>query len=180
MPNWCDNYVEIKANKKILDEIEDIVKEENNDKEREHGLLHYLRPMPIEEKDNWYQWSIDNWGTKWEVKEFYGMQRKDDTICFSFQSAWGPPTEAFDYFYTNNDDVSITAKYYEPGMDFAGIWEEGSETSYTLSEAAPKGSKDEFWNDGHGKILDDTFSISEDMSNWEEDEQEVDEKETKI
>ena len=89
MPNWCDNYVEIKGPKKILDEIEDIVKEENNDKERKHGLLNYLRPMPEKEKDNWYQWSVDNWGTKWDVTEFYGSTREDNKISFSFQSAWG-------------------------------------------------------------------------------------------
>jgi len=170
MPNWCDNYVEIKGPKKILDEIEDIVKEDNNEKEREHGLLNYLRPMPVEEKENWYQWSIDNWGTKWEVKEFYGTTRKDDKICFSFQSAWSPPTEAFNYFYDENDDVSINLKYYEPGMDFAGIWEDGSDKSYNLSEAAPKKHKDKFWKTAHGKELDDTFNIAEQMADFEEDE----------
>ena len=41
MPNWCDNYVEITGPKKILDDIEAIVDEKNNEKEREHGLLNY-------------------------------------------------------------------------------------------------------------------------------------------
>jgi hypothetical protein len=170
MPNWCDNYVEIKGPKKVLDEIEDIVKEENNDKERKHGLLNHLRPMPKEEKDNWYQWSIDNWGTKWDITEFYGTKRDGDKLCFSFQSAWGPPEEAFDYFYDNNDDVSINLKYYEPGMDFAGIYNDGDSDSYTLSEAAPKGPKDEFWQTEDGKALDDTFEIVQQMIDFGDNE----------
>ena len=171
MPNWCDNYVEITAPKKTIDEIEAIVDEKNNDKEREHGLLNYLRPMPVEEKENWYNWSVDNWGTKWDVTEFYGSTREDNKISFSFMSAWGPPTEAYTYFLNNNKDVMVDAKYYEPGMDFAGIYNDGDEDSYTLSEAAPKGSKDEFWQTEDGKILDDTFSISDDMASYEENEE---------
>jgi hypothetical protein len=170
MPNWCDNYVEIKGPKKILDEIEDIVKEENNDKERKHGLLNYLKPMPVEEKDNWWQWSIDNWGTKWDITEFYGATRKDDKLCFSFQSAWGPPEEAFDYFYDEKEDVSIDLKYYEPGMDFAGIFKDGDDRSYTLSEAAPDGVKDKFYKSGDGKELDDTFEIVQQMIDFGDDE----------
>ena len=163
MPNWCDNYVEITGPKKTIDEIEAIVDEKNNDKEREHGLLNYLRPMPKEEQENWYNWSVDNWGTKWDVKEFYGAKRDGDKLCFSFQSAWGPPTEAFDYLYCNNDDVSIDLKYYEPGMDFAGIYNDGENKSYTLSEAAPNGVKDVFWKSVEGKSLDDTFEIVQQM-----------------
>ena len=168
MPNWCDNYVEIKGPKKILDDIEAIVDEKNNDKEREHGLLNHLRPMPKEEQENWYNWSVDNWGTKWDIKEFYGAKRDGDKLCFSFQSAWGPPEEAFDYFYCNNNDVSINLKYYEPGMDFAGIYNDGDSDSYTLSEAAPKGPKDEFLQTEDGKALDDTFNIAQQMIDYEE------------
>lgn len=171
MPNWCDNYVEIKAPKKILDEIEGIVDENRNDEKRETGLLHYLKPMPKEEKENWYQWSVDNWGTKWDVTQFYGVNRKDDTLSFSFSSAWGPPEDAFAHFYNNNEDVSINLKYYEPGMDFCGIWNDGDRNSYTISEAAPEGSKDDFWYTENGKILDDTFNIVESMADYEEMEE---------
>ena len=164
MPNWCENYVEIKGPKKILDNIEAIVDEKNNNKEREHGLLNYLRPMPKEEKENWYKWSVDNWGTKWDVKEFYSIKRNGDKLCFSFQSVWSPPTEAFDYLFCNNDGVSIDLIYYEPGTELTGIYNDGEDKRYTLSEAAPKGSKDEFWQSKNGKLLDDTFNIVEQMS----------------
>ena len=124
--------------------------------------------MPKEEKDNWYQWSIDNWGTKWDITEFYGTKRDGDKICFSFQSAWGPPTEAFDYLYCNNDNVSVDLKYYEPGMDFAGVYNDGEDKSYTLSEAAPNGPKDVFWKTVEGKALDDTFEIVQQMIDFGE------------
>ena len=48
-------------------------------------------------------------------------------------------------------------------MDFAGIYNDGDSDSYTLSEAAPKGPKDEFWQTEDGKALDDTFEIVQQM-----------------
>ena len=142
MPNWCDNQITITGDKSVIDKIEKIVKEEDKS---DIGLLQFMYPCPKELESttadgsknkalmlkyghsDWYSWKTDNWCTKWEVCEFYGVDRHDDTISFAFSSAWAPPTGAYTHFITSmaekNLDVSLKAYYYEGGCDFAGCWD---------------------------------------------------------
>ena len=189
MPNWCDNQVSITGPNSVINKIEKIV---NEDKDS-GGLLQFMYPMPLELKDttadgsdnkemikkygysDWYGWATDNWSTKWEVCEFHGVDRQEisddeSTISFAFQSAWSPPTGAYQEFIDKHP-VSLEARYYEPGCDFAGIWDNGDDRCYTISEAAPEGSKDEFWQSGDGADLDDHFSITESMADWEAEQE---------
>jgi len=173
----------------VINKIEKIVNEEKDTE----GLLQFMYPMPQELKDttadgsenkemikkyghsDWYSWATDNWGTKWDVNEFYGVDRQEisddeSTISFAFSSAWAPPTGAYQEF-VDKHPVSLEAKYYEGGCDFMGIWDNGDDRCYTISEAAPEGSKDEFWESEDGADLDDHFSITESMADWEAEQE---------
>ncbi len=172
MPNWCDNQITITGDKSVIDKIEKIVTEDKSDQ----GLLDFMYPMPKElesttadgSKDkemlakhghsDWYSWRTDNWCTKWEVNEFYGVDRNGLSISFGFSSAWAPPLGAFEHFLSENDDCSIKAYYYEGGCDFAGVWEDGADECISPSDYK---SDDEFWNDGLGFELDEMFNITE-------------------
>jgi hypothetical protein len=191
MPNWCDNQVSITGPNSVINKIEKIVNEEKDTE----GLLQFMYPMPQELKDttadgsenkemikkyghsDWYGWATDNWGTKWDINEFYGVDRQEisddeSTISFAFQSAWAPPTGAYQEFIDKHP-VSLEAIYYEGGCDFMGIWDNGDDRGYTVSEAAPEGSKDLFWQSGDGAELDESFNITESMAEYEA-EQEAD------
>ena len=197
MPNWCDNQITITGPNSVIDKIEKIVKEESNN--AENGLLQFFHPMPKElleteagplaktkkEKqarqarklkfgaENWYDWRVNNWGTKWEVCEFYGVDKQpdaligDSTISFAFSSAWSPPIGAYEKFLENNPDCFIRAYYYEGGCDFMGLWEDGVDDCYAPSDYK---STDDFWQDGIGSTLDDTFNITESMAEYEQEE----------
>ena len=52
-----------------------------------------------------------------------------------------------------------------------GIWDNGNDQCYTISEAAPDGSKDEFWDTEEGAELDDMFGITESMAEWEAEQE---------
>ena len=189
MPNWCDNQVSITGPNSVIDKIEKIVKED--DSHENNGLLNFFKPMPkvlegttspssasdkpqpmVEGFDNWYDWRVENWSTKWEVCEFYGVDRQylteqnegESVITFGFSSAWAPPIGAYEQFLVDHEDCSLRAFYYEGGCDFMGEWDNGSDDCYAPSDYK---STDDFWQDGVGSTLDDTFNITESMAEYE-------------
>ncbi len=188
MPNWCDNQITITGPNSVIDKIEKIVKEDDSHKNT--GLLNFFKPMPkelegttspsssadkpqpmVEGFDNWYDWRVENWGTKWEVCEFYGVDRQhlndsldESTISFAFSSAWSPPINAYEQFLIDNENCSLKAYYYEGGCDFMGEWDNGSDDCYAPSDYK---STDDFWQDGIGSTLDDIFNITESMAEYE-------------
>ena len=199
MPNWCDNQITITGPNSVIDKIEKIVKEESNN--AEDGLLQFFHPMPKElleteagpiaktkaEKnerkarklsfgaENWYDWRVENWSTKWEVNEFYGVDRQplndsldESTISFGFCSAWAPPIGAYEKFLEDNSNCFIRAYYYEGGCDFMGLWEDGIDDCYAPSDYK---STDDFWQDGIGSTLDDLFNMTESMAEYEAEQE---------
>ena len=194
MPNWCNNNITITGPNKIIDKIEKIVKNEKYEKP-EDGLLEYFYPMPKGLRDttadgskdkammkkygysNWYDWAVDNWSTKWDVNEFHGVERTElgideSEISFGFDSAWAPPINAYDKFIEDNSNVTIRATYFEGGCDFMGIWDNGIDDCWTISDTAPKGSIDKFWKTSAGKELDDLYGLTENMAEYEAQQEE--------
>ena len=188
MPNWCDNQVTITGSKSVIDKIEKIAKEEKG----AGGLLNFFHPMPkgledttspsssadkpqpmVDGFDNWYDWRCENWSTKWDVNEFYGVERSmtpdgESMISFGFSSAWSPPIGAYEYFLAKNEDCTLEAHYYEGGCDFMGIWENGDDRCYQPSNYK---SDDKFFESGDGWSLDDYFGITESMAEWEAEQE---------
>ena len=187
MPNWCDNQITITADKAVIDKIEKIANEEKD----QPGLLEFMSPMPKELRDttadgsedkkmiekygysDWYSWATDKWGTKWDINEFYGVDRQGDTISFAFSSAWSPPIGAYETFIMNmseqKQDVSVKSYYYEGGCDFMGCWDNGDDECLAPSDYK---STDDFWNDGIGYELDEMFNITESMAEYEAEQEE--------
>ena len=197
MPNWCDNQETITGPNSVIDKIENIVSEPDNidlsskEKGESMGLLNFMYPMPkeldgttspsssadkpqpiVDGFDNWYDWRCENWSTKWDVSEFYGVDRQylteqsegESTISFGFSSAWSPPIGAYEQFLKDNEDCSLKAYYYEGGCDFMGEWDNGSDDCYAPSDYK---SDSDFWNDGIGYNLDEMFNITESMAEYE-------------
>ena len=94
MPNYCDNYLTIEGNPDTRNKILTLLKSDESCFDFEKVI-----PMPeniyrggvgAEEKEiygenNWYDWSIKNWGTKWNSV--------DAEVHYNeiyFQTAWSP------------------------------------------------------------------------------------------
>jgi hypothetical protein len=116
MPNWCSNRATISGPATVIQEITDILNAENPE------LLSWMVPEPTYEGDqDWYNWRVANWGTKWDISDVYFEHQPDeDQIQFSFSTAWGPCVEAFHTWAAGDGRVQFTLEYWEPGMDFAG------------------------------------------------------------
>lgn len=140
MPNWCDNMLTIEGNRKQLKEFKNAVKDVNSDGDVLPLSLEKLHPIPKEldgtqsppdkknkeliEKygsDNWYDWCINNWGTKWDVSNSSSIvSQSADQIKYHFDSAWSPPIEWLRFVSVLYPKLKFILDYEEGGMAFAG------------------------------------------------------------
>ena len=180
MPNWCNNTITLTGPKEKISAIYAKAKQDN-------ALLQQLKPMPaalegttspapkegkvqplVDGFDNWYDWRVQNWGSKWDVDADY-LELSDDgtTITGWFDSAWAPPIHAYEYFLTDNEDCSIKSYYYEGGMDFAGLWEDFADAEVNPSDF----TADEMEQPSSGLIYDlnEQFNFSEMVREYEEE-----------
>jgi len=110
---------------------------------------------------SWYEWAVDNWGTKWdisEVDEDY-MEKSSDgkTVTISFDTAWSPPLE----WYDNISGFDINAYYYESGGGFCGRWNSADgDDQYEIGDNI-KDAKERIPSD----ILE-AMGIIDDMESW--------------
>ena len=174
MPNWCNNNIEITGPVDKIQALWDAAQAEDG------GLLNAMVPMPVELKDtvkgsngdavNWYDWSVTNWGTKWDVGleglELVAAGDGTATISGYFDSAWAPPIEAYNRFLEANEDCSLTASYYECGCDFAGLYDNGDDEYLEDLHEAAKQPEDE--QSDLFKRLDEEWNLSEQFAEWDE------------
>ena len=61
MPNWCSNTIEIEGTKEQINAFVSFLDEQNGKE-----WFSFFKPTPPELKvEGWYEWNIENWGTKW-------------------------------------------------------------------------------------------------------------------
>ena len=116
MPNWCSGRATITGPEPVISEIKQILENPEGD------LLNWMVPQPNFEGDqDWYQWNINNWGTKWPLSDVYiDNADEPDSIEFSFSTAWAPPVEAFHTWAARDGRVQFSLEYWEPGCGFVG------------------------------------------------------------
>jgi hypothetical protein len=182
MPNWCNNTVEI--NHKDKAKMYALVAAINEGK-----FCSSVIPTPQELTDavadfkvneelvakygfsNWYDYQVAKWGTKWDVDAYEPVEyddQHDEGITFGFDSAWSPPIGIYEALV--EDGYEVRAYYYEPGMGFAGIWDNGDDDFYEISGMTADQAEEEL-----PEALDDMFGISENMAQWEEENAEDEE-----
>lgn len=122
MPNWCYNSATLhNSDKSKIDALEQELQKEDAQ------VFQHLRPNPTGEWD--YNWSVENWGTKWDVTVQDWEREDDNTIVMHFDTAWSPPTTLYEFLETE-EGWSVRAYYHEPGMVFIGRYEDGFDDYY--------------------------------------------------
>jgi hypothetical protein len=184
MPNWCNNGITLRHEdpamiERVLKGREGLLMEflptpqalldtvagfPGADKEAEHEAQMKSNIEKHGAKD-WYDWNCNNWGTKWDFALDCVENPDPNTVTASFDTAWSPPIEAYNKLMALG--FEIEAFYYEPGMAFAGKWDNGIDEYYEYS-----GATSETVREMIGAELDDYFCISESMTEWEEENQE--------
>ena len=116
MPNWCSNRATITGPSPVIAEIKQRLTQEIPE------LLVWIVPQPNFEGDSdWYNWNVANWGTKWDISDVYiDNDAEEDSIIFSFCTAWSPPVEAFHTWAATDGRVQFNLEYWEPGCGYVG------------------------------------------------------------
>ena len=73
---------------------------------------------------NWYEWALENWGTKWGVYDCKQWQTvilsNTQTSILKFMSAWSPPTPVIVELSKYFPELEFTLGFIDEGMGFAG------------------------------------------------------------
>ena len=156
MPNWCNNNLTVTSDDPKL--IAFFEKAFDSD-----GIFNYFIPNPNGEWN--YAWSVENWGVKWDIKgeDINVIQIDEDRIIISFDTAWGPPLQ----FYEHLEELGfeVVGMYYEPGMAFCGIYNNGYDEYYEYDGMTYEEVKATIPDE-----LDDCFLISEYVRDEQEDD----------
>jgi len=144
MPNWCANVLDLthddltmiaRAKKALEDErfcdefapLPEALKETT------------APSMPNEQLINetgysdWYNHNIGEWGTKWDFGSYDVSQNDDNHLHASFDSAWSPPLVLMEKL--EEQGFRVRLEYYEPGMDFCGVYEAGFDETWNCGDA---------------------------------------------
>jgi hypothetical protein len=122
----------------------------------------------------WYDFCVNEWGTKWDVggdnpaQDIPGDEFTGPGLMLGFDSAWAPPCAAYEKLLEQG--FYIRAMYYEPGMAFAGVWDNGNDDYYEYGGMDSKEIADTLPVE-----LDEAFGISESVAEWEAENAEDDE-----
>ena len=70
--------------------------------------------------DRWYDWRLQNWGTKWDAYDVSVDDDDPDQLEVSFNTAWSPPEAICSALREQYPDLSVSWFYDEPGCEIAG------------------------------------------------------------
>ena len=194
MPNWCNNTVELYHDDPAMIERARVAFNKGallqefipvpEDLQITAGSLGHNTPeqLALEAKENtniekhgyrnWYDFCVNEWGTKWDIgADGYNADDIPGGLMLTFDSAWSPPCSAYEKLI--DQGFRIRAMYYEPGMAFAGIWEDGNDEFYEYGGMDSKQIAEELPVE-----LDEAFCISESVAEWEEENKEEEDEES--
>lgn len=149
MPNWCDNHLTIRSENKQL--LTDMAKAADKGE-----LLAFLRPepdykttpvahtfprkegdeIPTIRDDAWWDWRVQNWGTKWDIDtdpDNVYLDLEIGELQIGFLTAWSPPCDALNYA-AEEHGFDFELYYYEPGMCFCGYATPFQDDYYNIPE----------------------------------------------
>ena len=149
MPNWCRNRVTVFGKEEDISKISEIFSDKKSifahiikspDWKRlpnEKGQFPQLEQMKNpkgevmwetynfpdgKNDDRWYDWNIQNWGTKWDITaDSVDMESYDsEQLEIEFSTAWRPPEPICKKLRQMFPHLSFSWFYDEPGMELAG------------------------------------------------------------
>lgn len=184
MPNWCYVTLEANASKEELQKFYDKVIVPTPDSDEGQVLcssfdFNTIIPMPNNvfrgnlgnaereqcERDgipNWYDWSCDNWGTKWNAAFTEVFWESDERLFINFATAWSYPEHVMTTMFSMFPNIEFVAKAEEESGQFYfmhhsdGTFESGSEVFFAENgNEITYDHKTDKWVDADNNIYED-------------------------
>jgi hypothetical protein len=116
MPNWCSNGITISGEEAQLAQLAELLKAD------EATIMERLVPTPEEVMANsgWYQWCLENWGTKWDMCEL-SADYEEGFIELAYETAWSPNIPFWETISARFPELSMVHHYKEEGMCIVGV-----------------------------------------------------------
>jgi hypothetical protein len=99
---------------------------------------------------NWHDWSITNWGTKWNA---YDYEPVEDHARFEFtiNTAWCAPTPVYDQLAKQFPDLTLNLAWYDEGGMHAG---QGIMSRFDASQS------EDFYTEPNDKIFERVYGVA--------------------
>ena len=93
--------------------------------------------------DNWYDWCVENWGTKWNCYDLSEWTVSEGRAEIMFYTAWSPPMPITTFLSNKFNNMEIELLYSDEGGGFVGkvIYEKYDIVSYEPSWDCDEGIK---------------------------------------
>jgi len=167
MPNWFYFTLNVSGEKKDVEQFVENVKgkEGTTFEGREFDFNHFI-PQPeglYDEKSednifpNWYNWNIENWGTKWNasIDDTMVMSDKDGfpyEYQYNMRTAWADPRPVIFKMIEMYPQLDFNISGEEESNSY-GIYVSSSEDVYLEEEPTlidEMNDKEVFWEDSSG------------------------------
>lgn len=70
---------------------------------------------------DWYNWRVDNWGTKWDTAESEVDEMDGKSLIVHYNTAWGPNDGFVKFASEVYPSLKFRLSFEEPGMGFCGV-----------------------------------------------------------
>lgn len=70
---------------------------------------------------DWYNWRVENWGTKWDVAESEVDEMDGESLIVHYNTAWAPNSEFIVFASKVYPSLKFRLSFEEPGMGFCGV-----------------------------------------------------------
>ncbi len=137
MPNHVTNTIELYADEEGF--VERVLEEIKGEEEGQYIDFDKIIPQPDnlftgnlgteERRDcvakgipNWWDWNIQNWGTKWNAyaQSYTGPEYGVATL--QFDTAWSPPLPIIAALKEKYPDLHVCGSWLEEGHQSAGVF----------------------------------------------------------
>ena len=185
MPNWFYFSLNVSGKKEDVQAFVENVKgkEGTNYEGREFDFNHFI-PQPeglYDEKSednifpNWYNWNIENWGTKWNasVDDAYLVSDKEGfpyEYHYDMRTAWADPRPVIFKMIEMYPDLDIDISGEEESNAY-GIYISSSEDVFLEEEPTlidEMNDKEVFWEDSSGlwRYVEDNEEVEDQDDFW--------------